>query len=130
MAGATKRMTVERFLQAVERSGLLPPAAVRQAVAAAPAAARADPQLLADHFVRLGRLSHFQARKLLDGSAAGLVLGPYQIVMPIGQGGMGTVYLARDNREARLLALTVLHPQRARVEERKLARLSMENAIR
>src|SRR4051794_10228414 len=82
MADAAAGPTIERFLLAVERSGLLPPDAVRQTVDSAPATARTDPQLLADHFVRLGRLSHFQARKLLDGTAAGLVLGPYQIVMP------------------------------------------------
>jgi serine/threonine protein kinase len=126
MAGKSAGMTVERFLQAVEQSGLLAPAAVRQAVAAAPAKARRSAQQLADHFVRLGRLSHFQARKLLDGSAAGLVLGPYQIVMPIGRGGMGTVYLARDGREPKLLALKVLPPKRARTEERLLARFRRE----
>ena len=97
-------MSVERFLRTVERSGLLAPAAIQNAVNTAPAAARTDPKLLADHFVRLGRLSHFQARKLLDGTAAGLVLGHYHIVMPIGKGGMGTVYLARDRRSPRLLA--------------------------
>jgi serine/threonine protein kinase len=118
--------TIERFLLAVERSGLLSPDAVRQTLAAAPAAARTDPQRLADHFVRLGRLSHFQARKLLDDTAAGLVLGPYQIVMPIGRGGMGTVYLARDSRSPRLLALKVLPPKRARTEERLLARFRRE----
>jgi eukaryotic-like serine/threonine-protein kinase len=123
---STAGIAVERFLQAVERSGLLAPAAVQQALAAAPAAARTDPKQLADHFVRLGRLSHFQARKLLDGTAAGLVLGPYQIVMPIGKGGMGTVYLARDSRSPRLLALKVLPPKKARKQERLLARFRRE----
>src|SRR3954453_21236307 len=126
MASTAGGMTVERFLQAVERSGLLPPDSIKQTVAAAPAGARSDPRQLADHFVRLGRLSHFQARKLLDGTAAGLVLGPYHIVMPIGRGGMGTVYLARDSRQARLLALKVLPPKRARDEERMLARFRRE----
>jgi serine/threonine protein kinase len=122
-------MTVERFLQALERSNLLPPAAIRAAAASAPAAARTDPQALADHLVRLGRLSHYQARKLLDGTPVGLVLGPYQIVMPIGRGGMGTVYLARDNRVPRLLALKVLPPNRAKAEERLLARFRREMDI-
>src|SRR5689334_21384320 len=98
MAGSSGPMTVERFLQALERSGLLAPQAVRDTLAVAPDAARSDAQALADHFVRLGRLSHYQARKLLDGTPLGLVLGPYQIVMPIGRGGTGTVYLARDTR--------------------------------
>src|SRR4051812_21826867 len=126
MPGPAAESTVERFLLAVERSGLLPADAVRQTAAAAPAAARADPQLLADHFVRLGRLSHFQARTLLAGTAAGLVLGPYQFVMPIGRGGMGTVYLARDSRSPKLLALKVLPPKKARRQDRLLARFRRE----
>src|SRR3954447_9550749 len=126
MPSRTAAAAVERFLLAVERSGLLPGDAVRQTAASAPAAARTTAQRLADHFVRLGRLSHFQARKLLDGTASGLVLGPYQIVMPVGRGGMGTVYLARDSRKPELLALKVLPPNRARTEERLLARFRRE----
>jgi serine/threonine protein kinase len=118
--------TVERFLKALERSGLLPPDAVRAALAAAPPAARADPQQLADHLVRLGKLSHFQARKILAGTPGGLVLGGYQVVMPIGRGGMGTVYLARDTTHHRLVALKILPPHRAKAEERLLTRFRRE----
>jgi eukaryotic-like serine/threonine-protein kinase len=126
MAARSAGMSVERFLQAVERSGLLPSAVVKMALSSAPPAARKSARQLADHFVRLGRLSHFQARKLLDDAAAGLVLGPYQIVMPIGKGGMGTVYLARDSRSPRLLALKILPPKKARRQERLLARFRRE----
>src|SRR5262245_12179973 len=118
--------TVQRFLQDLERSGLLPPDAVRSALADAPPDARSDAQLLADHFVRLGKLSHFQARKILAGTPGGLVLGSYQVVMPIGRGGMGTVYLARDTTLHRMVALKILPPNRARTEERLLARFRRE----
>ena len=63
-----------------------------------PPAGRADPPALADHLIRLGKLSRFQAHKLLRGTSLGLQLGPYQIQTPIGRGGMGTVYLALDTR--------------------------------
>ena len=40
--------------------------------------------------------------------AAGTRLGPYEIVAPIGAGGMGEVYKAKDTRLDRLVAIKVL----------------------
>jgi serine/threonine protein kinase len=40
--------------------------------------------------------------------AAGARLGPYEIVEPIGAGGMGEVYRARDTRLDRTVAIKVL----------------------
>jgi eukaryotic-like serine/threonine-protein kinase len=121
-----ERATVEQFLQALGRSGLLSPSAVQEVVDSAPDEAQDSAKRLAEHFVRLSKLSHFQARKLLDGTWAGLVLGAYQIIMPIGRGGMGTVYLARDTQTPRLLALKILPPKRARQSERLIARFRRE----
>jgi serine/threonine protein kinase len=39
---------------------------------------------------------------------AGVRLGPYQIVAPIGSGGMGEVYRATDTRLDRAVAIKVL----------------------
>jgi serine/threonine protein kinase len=40
--------------------------------------------------------------------SAGTRLGPYEIVAPLGAGGMGEVYRARDARLAREVAIKVL----------------------
>src|SRR5947207_392537 len=107
-------LTVDDFLRTVLRSRLIDREQLQDALRDVPRAQREDPFALAEHLIRAGKLSRFQASKLLKGTALGLVLGPYQILAPIGKGGMGTVYLCRDERNHQLLALKVLPPRRAR----------------
>ena len=68
--------------------------------------------------------------------APGAHLGPYQILAPLGAGGMGVVYRARDERLERDVAIKVLPPglltdeparRRFRKEALALARLSHPN---
>jgi serine/threonine protein kinase len=117
---------VEDFLKTVLRSGILDRVQLQQALGALPSESRDDPQRVAEHLIKSGKLSRFQARKLLKGAALGLVLGPFQVLAPIGRGATGTVYLARDSRSQQLLALKVLPPRRAREQERVLARFRRE----
>jgi serine/threonine protein kinase len=118
--------TADDFLKTVLRSGLLDRDQLRVGLRSVPREQRNDPRALADHLIKTGKLSRFQARKLLEGTPVGLKLGPFQVLAPIGKGGMGTVYLARDGRSGQLLALKVLPPKRAREEERILARFRRE----
>ncbi len=57
--------------------------------------------------------------------SAGTRLGPYEIVAPIGAGGMGEVYRARDTRLNRDVAIKVLPPEFAK-DAGRLARFEQE----
>lgn len=56
--------------------------------------------------------------------STGIRLGPYEIVAPIGAGGMGEVYKARDTRLNRLVAIKVLSAER--LAEGRLQRFIQE----
>jgi eukaryotic-like serine/threonine-protein kinase len=65
--------------------------------------------------------------------AAGTRLGPYEVIAPIGEGGMGEVYRARDARLGRDVAIKVLpaavsdHPDRLRRFEQEARATSALN---
>src|SRR5262245_39206563 len=120
--------TADGFLRLVLRSGLVDQARLQAALRTLPAD-KQQPDGIAEHLVKLGHLSRFQARKLLKGTFLGLILGPYQVLSVIGRGGMGTVYLARDGRSGHLVALKVLPPSRAQSGNRMLTRFLREAKI-
>ncbi len=60
--------------------------------------------------------------------AAGTRLGPYEVVAPIGAGGMGEVYRARDTRLQRDVAIKVL-PERLAANAQALARFEREARV-
>ena len=101
-------MSAEKFLRTVLRSRLLTRNELQDALRDVPRHQRDHADALAEHLIRAGKLSRYQARKLLKGVALGLVLGPFQVLAPVGKGGMGKVFLARDARDGRLIALKVL----------------------
>ena len=68
--------------------------------------------------------------------APGTRLGPYEVLVALGAGGMGEVYKARDTRLDRLVAVKVLSPalaltpdgrERFEREARAISRLSHPN---
>jgi serine/threonine protein kinase len=117
---------VENFLHTVAGSGVLSWEELEIIISELPEDVRQDTEAVADHLVASGKLSRFQAGKLLRGISLGLVLGPFHVLAPIARGGMGIVYLARDSRSDALVALKVLPPKKAQAKERMLARFQRE----
>jgi len=56
---------------------------------------------------------------------SGTSFGPYQILAPIGAGGMGEVYRARDTKLKRYIALKVL-PEAFACDPGRMARFQRE----
>ena len=95
------------LLDLIRRSGVLPDAIVADTLAAA-ASLPSDPVHAATALVRKGVLTQFQARMLLAGKVRGFRLGDYLIQDQVGQGGMGTVFLAVHQTLGRKVAIKVL----------------------
>ncbi|MBL8792540.1 MAG: serine/threonine protein kinase [Planctomycetia bacterium] len=67
-----------------------------------------EPKALAQELIRRGWLTEFQARLLLQGQGRELVLGPFDLIDRLGEGGMGQVFKARHRGMQRIVALKVL----------------------
>lgn len=120
---------VDDFLRKILKSGLLSRDELQTTLRTLPKNRRDEVAAIADHLIQHDKLTRFQKHKLLQGITVGLVLGPFHLLVPIGRGGMGTVYLAKDTRTGQHVALKILPPKVARREERLLARFQREKEL-
>jgi len=117
---------LDDFLAGVARSGLVAPSDLESLRGAVD---RSDPSgagEAARRLVHQGSLTRYQARKLLAGATRGFFLGGYRILRPLGEGGMGKVYLAVPELGGEQVAIKVLPPKRALEEANSLARFRRE----
>jgi hypothetical protein len=70
-----------------------------------------EPAHLFDHLVRRRLLTAFQAEQALAGHTAGLTVGPYRLVEPVGEDAWGTVYTAHSPADDRRYAVRVFAPR-------------------
>jgi eukaryotic-like serine/threonine-protein kinase len=131
-----------RFWRAALQSGLIDAEGLNACWEAISPEKRTPDQIdrrLARRAVQAGRLTLWQAQQLLAGRSTGFKIDRYVLLEMIGQGGMGRVYLARDSRLNRRVALKILTPerlnnpraiQRFQREARVGAQLQHENLVR
>ncbi len=132
---------IEDLVVALRLSGLLPQG--RESALLAELANQgvkpADARGLAEEFVSRQILTPWQAEMLLQGKHRGFHLGPYVILRPLGQGAMGSVFLAHHVMMNRCRAIKILASKyrkdpdllnRFQAEARTVAALDHINIVR
>ncbi len=120
-----------RFWQSALRSGLIDAEKLQSCWDLIPEAKRTEDAIdrrLARQTVESGYLTLWQAQQLMSGRVAGFQIDKYILLSLIGQGGMGRVYLARDTRLNRRVAIKVLSPERTN-NPRAIARFQREARV-
>ena len=121
-----------RFWQAALQSGLIDVPSLTACWEAIPPEKREVAEhldrRLARQAVQQGQLTLWQAQQLLAGRTSGFRVDRYLLLDLIGQGGMGRVYLARDTRLNRRVALKILSPERMN-NPRAIARFQREARV-
>ncbi|WP_435008926.1 protein kinase domain-containing protein [Tundrisphaera lichenicola] len=131
-----------RFRQAALQSTLIDEAALDACWEQIPPEKRTPDAIdrrLARQTITSGKLTLWQAQQILAGRSNGYRIDKYVLLDLLGRGGMGRVYLARDLRLNRLVALKILSQERMNnpraitrfLREAKVgAQLQHENLVR
>jgi eukaryotic-like serine/threonine-protein kinase len=105
---------LDKFVANLKKSGLVAAPALERARAQLPESASSDAAVrLARLLIQQGALTTYQARKVLGGATKGFFLGDYRILRSLGEGGMGKVYLAANQKDGLRVAIKVLPPSKA-----------------
>jgi serine/threonine-protein kinase len=120
-------LSLDDFLALAAKSGLVPPAELERARSELPPEPAGDAAArCARLLIKQGALTTYQARKLLAGATRGFFLGGYRILRPLGEGGMGKVFLAASDDGGQRVAIKVLPPKRVYEQSNALERFRRE----
>jgi serine/threonine protein kinase len=134
----SSKLSRDEFLQYLSDSGLFSKGEFDSVLECLPKDTAVDGEAIAQHLIAEGKLTKFQVAALRDRSFEDLVIGNYQVLDRLGQGGMGTVYKAKHRRMKRIVAIKVLSAtvaqsakfvQRFQREVEAVARLAHPNII-
>jgi eukaryotic-like serine/threonine-protein kinase len=105
---------LEQFVANLEKSGLVTASTIEWAHAQLDDGPASDAAVrFARLLIKQGALTTYQARKVLAGATKGFFLGDYRILRSLGEGGMGKVYLAANQKDGLRVAIKVLPPSKA-----------------
>ncbi|MFO0954578.1 MAG: serine/threonine-protein kinase [Isosphaeraceae bacterium] len=123
--------SASRFWQVALQSGLMDVAGLQACWDSLPEEKRTPEAIdrrLARTAVQTNRLTLWQAQQLVAGRSTGFKIDRHVLLDLLGQGGMGRVYLARDTKLSRLVAVKILSPERVN-NPRAIARFKREATV-
>ena len=99
--------TNHQFLTVLQRTGLFEPDQLDE-IRAQLLGQYPDPMTLGEYLVEIGWLTAYQLQMILAGQWDELMMGPFQILDRLGEGGISEVFKAWDGAHGRVVALKVL----------------------
>jgi serine/threonine-protein kinase len=117
--------SVAALVDLLRQSNLLQPAQL-QLAATDMQAEYSDPRAAADMLVRRKWLTPYQVDQLLNSERQNLTLGPYILLEPLGEGGMGQVFKARHQVLDRVVALKLIREERLSKDPEAVRRFQRE----
>jgi WD40 repeat protein/serine/threonine protein kinase len=104
-------MTIADFVAALGQYRLLEPAQ-RKELEQVIQARFTEPKALAKELVQRDWLTPYQGNQLLQGHGSELLLGSYVLLERLGEGGMGTVFKARNWKLGQIVAIKLIRKER------------------
>lgn len=124
-------LKASRFYRAALQSGLIDEAGLEACWEQIPPEKRTPDAIdrrLARQAITMGRITLWQAQQLMAGRSTGYRIDKYILLDLLGRGGMGRVYLAKDVRLNRRVALKILSQERMN-NPRAIARFQREAKV-